>query len=458
MPYFVMEYIAGEPITEWCDERRLSIADRLRLFVSTCAAVQSAHRSLIVHRDLKPNNVLVTHNGDVKLLDFGVAKLLESDTETTSSRGPMTLEYASPEQLFGAPVTTATDVYQLGILLYELLTGHRPWGKGRGAQETVEDARFRDPRRPSTVSRTGDSDVPARAAPGVPDEISLRRGTTPDRLRKRLRGDLDSIVLKALRRRPDDRYQSAEALAEDVERHLTQRPVRARDAGLPDRVMRFVRRHRLRVSAAATLGVLVVGASIFYTRRIREERDAALVQAAKSAQGAELARQVFNNWSPDAANRGEVNAAAILQSEVRRAETDLHNQPEMLAASLSTLGELFATIGQVAAAGIVAGTRVGRSGGRGSAGWPRPGGDVSPTWSAHSRDRRQDGEESVAILLRALDLHRKLFGERRIETLRVRRNLAQAHRSFGDHCRCRSRVLRHTGHAERRRSKLHVRA
>jgi len=433
MPYFVMEYIAGEPITAWCDAKRLSIADRLRLFGSTCAAVQYAHRSLIVHRDLKPSNVLVTQGGDVKLLDFGVAKLLETDTESTAaSRGPMTPEYASPEQLAGAPVTTATDVYQLGVLLYELLTGHRPWGKGRGAPESVDEARSRDPRRPSTVSRTGDAGVPTGASQGVSDEISLRRSTTPERLRKRLRGDLDSIVLRALRREPEDRYQSPEALADDVERHLTQRPVRARDAGLDDRVVRFVRRHRLGVSAAATVGVLLVGGSVYYTGRIREERDAALRQAAKSAQGAELVRQVFSNWSPDAANRGEVNAAAILQSELRRAETELHNQPEMLAASLSTLGELFANIGQVAAAESLLVRALAIQQAAGAPAGP----DLAATLARRGRlimETTGSGDESIATLERALDLHRKLFGERGIETLRVRRDLALAHRIFGDH-------------------------
>lgn len=433
MPYFVMEYIAGEPITDWCDERRLSIANRLSLFVSTCAAVQYAHRSLVVHRDIKPSNVLVTLNGEVKLLDFGVAKLLESDVESTAAtRGPMTTEYASPEQLFGAPVTTATDVYQLGVLLYELLTGHRPWGKGRGSPEAVEEARFRDPRRPSTVSRTGDPGLPAGGSPGVPDETSLKRGTTPERLKKRLRGDLDSIVLKALSRKPDDRYQSAEAFADDVERHLTQRPVQARDAGLADRALRFVRRHRLRVSAATALGVMLLGGSALNTRRIRAERDAALRDAAKLAQGAELVRQVFSNWSPDAANRGEVNAAAILQSEVRRAETELHDQPEMLAASLSTLGELFANIGQAAPAESLLARALAIQQAAGAQAGP----DLAATLARQGRlimSTTGSGEESIAILGRALDLHRELFGERRIETLRVRRDLALAHRIFGDH-------------------------
>jgi len=430
MPYFVMEYIDGERITDWCDARQLSISDRLQLFVETCGAVQYAHRSLVVHRDIKPSNVLVTEGGVVKLMDFGVAKLLESEEETTATRGPMTREYASPEQLTGAPITTATDVYQLGVLLYELLTGHRPWSRALSSPDfaiTGGEVRIR---KPSTSSRTGDSGLWSTGERSIePDEDCVNRGTTKLRLKKRLRGDLDSIVLKALRSNPEERYPSPEALADDIERHLTQRPVMARDAGFADRVYRFVRRHRFRVAAGAVVAFAFLGGSLFYAQRIREERDAAVLEAAKAVQNAELVRQVFGAWSPEAANRGEVTASAILENAVRRTETELRDRPEMLAASLSTLGELFANIGRTATAdSLLARARdMQQTHAPSSA-------DLAATLARQGRLFATAGaERAIVTLERAVAMHRTLFGARRIETLRVQRDLAVGLRAYGQH-------------------------
>jgi eukaryotic-like serine/threonine-protein kinase len=256
-PYFVMEYVEGLPIDEYCDRQALSVPDRLQLFREVCAAVSYAHHHLVVHRDLKPSNILVTAAGEPKLLDFGIAKLLDSDADGavtlfTDSR-PMTPEYASPEQLTGRRITTLTDVYSLGLVLYELLAGRRASTPPEHTRRhSSRESRTIDVERPSSVVRrsatTGDGlEVP-------PEEIAAARRTTPERLRRRLRGDLDTIVLKAIHREPSRRYQSVEALSEDIRRHLAGLPVQGRQDTLLYRGGKFVRRNR----AAVMAGTLVV--------------------------------------------------------------------------------------------------------------------------------------------------------------------------------------------------------
>ena len=254
-PFLVMEYVEGVPLTSHCDRNAMGIEARLRLFVDSCAAVQYAHRNLVVHRDLKPANILVTADGRVKLLDFGIARLLEPEltevtfTSTEFGFRAMTPEYAAPEQVSGDTITTATDVYALGAVLYELLSGHRPH---RFARRTVEEiARvltFEPPRPPS--ARVDDVDEEHGDENGVrqaAERIATERATTTDRLRRQLRDDLDAIVLTALRTEPERRYPSAQALLDDITRHLSGLPVSARKDSLRYRVGRFVRRNRARL-------------------------------------------------------------------------------------------------------------------------------------------------------------------------------------------------------------------
>jgi serine/threonine protein kinase len=252
LPYFVMEFVEGRPIHRWCNEHKLNVSQRLELFRSVCGAVQYAHQHLVVHCDLKPSNILVAEDGTVKLLDFGIAKLLkpkptDSLEATLTLLWAMTPDYASPEQVKGEAISTLTDVYSLGVVLYELLTSRLPHHVLRAAMhEIVRVISEEEPARPSDVVVTPDERSEEEAV-SDPLEGDLNR------LRKRLRGDLDCIILTALRKEPARRYSSVEALSEDLRRHLEHRPVSAREDGLWYRVNRFVRRN----SSGVITGVLI---------------------------------------------------------------------------------------------------------------------------------------------------------------------------------------------------------
>ena len=265
-PYFVMEYVDGRPIDVWCNEGSLNVTRRLALYDSVCTAVQHAHAHRVVHLDLKPANILVTADGTVKLLDFGIAKMLRPEGEATV-RGEsatllnlMTPEYASPEQVQGAHLGTASDVYSLGVVLYELLTGHRPYRmRTRMQHEVARVICEEEPTRPSTVVMQSDESTLANEAGSTaltPEAVSAVREGDPIALRKRLEGDLDSIVLKALRKDPAARYHSVQAFSDDLRRHLDNRPVGARHGTRRYHLERFVRRHR---------GPLLLGTLVFTT-------------------------------------------------------------------------------------------------------------------------------------------------------------------------------------------------
>ena len=274
LPYFVMEYVDGVPIDRYADDHCLTTPDRLRLCLRVIDAVQHAHAHQVVHRDLKPGNVLVTADGQPKLLDFGIAKLLDADHEGaatfTSLARPMTPDYASPEQVRGTAITPATDVYALGVLLYELLTGHRPYRlTTRTPEEIARVVCEQDPERPSAVVTRVETTTGADGATTdtTPDSVSQTRDGTLEQLRERLHGALDDVVLKALRKDPDARYGSAAALADDLRRYLDDTPVAASRGVRLYRAMQAVRRHQAALTVAAvvlvTIGVTVAAVGWF---------------------------------------------------------------------------------------------------------------------------------------------------------------------------------------------------
>jgi serine/threonine protein kinase/tetratricopeptide (TPR) repeat protein len=292
LPYFVMEYIEGVPIDEYCDGRHLPTIRRLELFRSVCAAVHDAHRNLVIHRDIKPGNILVNADGAPKLLDFGIAKILNPDlshrvgSTTQPIHRLLTPEYASPEQVRGEAITTASDVYSLGVLLYELLTGHRPYPlNGKTPPEVYDVICHQEPARPSeAVTRAEEVAGPDGRICITPDSVSLTRDGHVDKLRRRLKGDVDNIVLKALRKEPQRRYPSVNEFSEDIRRHLEGRTVTAHRDSLGYRAGKFVRRHRAGVAGGALLLLTLIGglaATVWQAHIAGLERDLAF-GAAKS--------------------------------------------------------------------------------------------------------------------------------------------------------------------------------
>jgi serine/threonine-protein kinase len=349
LPYLVMEYVEGTPVTNYCDDQRLPTNERLQIFRTICAAVQHAHQNLVVHRDLKPSNILITPDGTPKLLDFGIAKVLNpalsgpAIERTGTELRVLTPDYASPEQVRGKKLTTTSDIYSLGVVLYELLTGHRPY---RSVNTPSHDfARViceQEPPKPSTAVSsvevvTHDDSRPQTTI--TPESVSRARDTQFDKLRRGLFGDLDNIVLMALRKEPERRYESAAQLSTDIQRHLDGLPVIARKDTFKYRAGKFVRRNRLAVAAAAVILLSLIGgivATAWQARVAARQARVAQQEKDKAESISAFLGQVLNSTNPvlkvSHDNTRERTITEVLDEAARRLESgEFDNQPEVKA-------------------------------------------------------------------------------------------------------------------------------
>ncbi len=399
LPYFVMEFVEGEPIHHYCDRQRLTIRQRLALFRKVCSAVHLAHQNLIVHRDLKPANILVGADGEPKLLDFGIAKPLDPEDASTlltaTGAQPMTLAYASPEQVDGEAITTASDIYTLGVMLYELLSGRRPYriptSKWLDLAHAIREEQPEKPstaisRRPTTprsstqrsstqrssttsqqptgtatASPSGSSDLAPEPAstdrtwardPSTRDtspseaaltteELSYRRSTDPRGLRRRLSGDLDSIVLMALRKEMSRRYPTVEQFSRDIDRFLTGLPVVARPATLAYQAGKFVRRHTLESVLVASLLITIIAFGV----TALNIRNRAVLERERAEDVTSFLVNLFEGSNPDSAKGEDVTALEILDRGRLQIETYRENEPRLYAMLAATMGHVYYNLG-----------------------------------------------------------------------------------------------------------------
>jgi serine/threonine-protein kinase len=340
-PFLAMEFVDGTPVTSYCDHHALDVDQRVRLFLKICAATSYAHQQLVIHRDLKPGNILVTQDGKPKLLDFGIARLLTTDEDvaapiTDHGRRLLTLVYASPEQIRGESLTTASDIYSLGVLLYELLTGATPFIKGVDDLELTRTICESEPERPSRRSGRTRTSVTRTGADTRSDGL-LRWSTG----RRWISSDLDAITLKALRKRPEERYGSVHELADDLKRYLTNRPVRAKKGRFVYYAHRYLQRNRWTVAASATFAAMVVG----FAFNLQSQLERTKLERDKAQQLASFITGLFDKADPSQSRGESITVRELLDRGARELSGKQDIDPRLKASLLSSIGAAYTGLG-----------------------------------------------------------------------------------------------------------------
>ena len=344
LPFLVMEYVEGNPVTQYCDQNNLTINQRIKLFSSICEGVQYAHKNLIIHRDLKPENILVTKNGHVKILDFGIAKLLDPDlyewsaVETRQNARIMSIEYAAPEQVAGEPVNTSTDQFTLGLLLFELLAGIQPFD--------FEDHPYREIRR---IILEEQSPYPSHRIRNYQDkqklaEIAKNRSATVDNLTSQLTGDLDSIILKTLRKDHKARYNSIDQLKIDLKNYLENKPVLARRNSTFYRAKKFVKRNSKGIATVSAFILIIISLVSYFTFQLTQERNTAQLEAKTAEQVSSFMLGLFEANQPSEAQGDTLTARTLLNRGADKAK-ELNNQPIVQARMYEEIGRAYHAIG-----------------------------------------------------------------------------------------------------------------